>query len=119
MRRVQTCVAIGQFDEAGYPGPGMIDRPGHPLDGSWIVPYGREVGVRRVREGHSWSFNISVEDDPDVEGEELENYVETHCVEGSSIWAHEGRYKCLEAWLNHYHDLGDIFARILLTRQII
>jgi hypothetical protein len=92
-----TCVAIGQFDEEGY--PGMIDRPGDWADEEWIIPYGDEIEVRRVREGHWRAFDTMVVDDPSVEGGELEIYAESH-ITGGNIWAHEGCYKYLEAWLD-------------------
>jgi hypothetical protein len=92
-----TCVAIGSFNKRGY--PGMIDRPGDPWDEETIIPYGCDIEVRRVREGHSNSFGILVKDDPNEEHGELEDFGETHCV-GGNIWAHEGCYKYLEAWLD-------------------
>jgi hypothetical protein len=103
-----TCVAIGQFDESGY--PGMIDRPGDPRDEDWIIPYGCEIEVRRVREGHWQSFDTLVGDDSGVEGEEVECYYETHCV-GANIWAHEGCYKYLEAWLNQPPSWPAVYSK--------
>jgi len=92
-----TCVAIGSFSERGY--PGMIDRIGDPWDEETIIPYGCDIEERRVREGHSNSFDILVQDNSGGECDELEVYGETHCV-GGNIWAHEGCYKYLEAWLD-------------------
>lgn len=77
----------------------IINRPGDSRDDDWVIPFGNEVEVRRVR-GEDWnSFNTLVMDNPDIEDGERKEIIETHCV-GADVWTPEGCYKYLEAWLS-------------------